>query len=86
MCIYHHKDLNIDILLRNNTFTKHDIDIINTKSIIRISNTSEDIKVSFRYKKVSSTPIVIYIAYMALENCLKRGSTIKVYKVVKFTD
>ena len=80
-----YNSLNADILLSNDTLTKHDIDIINTKRVIRISKASEDIKVSLRYKKASGTPIVIYITCIALKSYLKR-STIKAYKSVKFVD
>ena len=86
MRAYLYKGLNIGILLSNDTLTKYGIDIINTKSIIRISSDGENIKVPFKYKKVSGSPIVLYITCMALKNCLKRGSTIKARKAVKFAN
>ena len=67
----------MDILFSNNTLIQHGIDVVNTKNTVRISsNTSEDIKAPFTYKKVSSTPTIIYIIYTALKSCPKRDSTI----------
>ena len=86
--VYLYKGLDASNLVSNNTLTKHGIDIINAKNVTRISSSisSKNIKLPFRYKKISGTLIVIYITCIALTSCFKRGSTIKSYKAVVFAD
>ena len=84
MRVYLYKGFNIGILFSHNTFTQHDIDNLNTKSIIRISSsTSEDIELLFRYRKINSLFTVAHVICIALKSCLKRDSTIEVYNTIK---